>query len=102
MKISEYIELNVDARTISCTECGEQICHASENYKEHAVLYERPIGDANPAFLPPTEVLEGARDIDLRQFCCPNCATLLDSEVAQSDAEILHDIDLDVDRLASQ
>jgi acetone carboxylase gamma subunit len=102
MKISEYIELDIDARTVSCTECGEVICDASENYKEHTALYERPIDEANTAFLPPTEVLPGASDIDLRQFCCPNCATLLDTQVAPSDAEILHDIDLDVDRLASQ
>lgn len=101
MRIHEYLELDVDSRTISCSECGEELCDASQNYKEHSVLYARLIDEADPAFLPATEVLPGASEIELRQFCCPNCAKLLDTEVAPEDAEILHDVDIDVEQLTS-
>jgi len=101
MRIHEYLELDMDSQTISCSECDEELCDASQNYKEHSVLYARPIAEADPGFLPPTKVLQGASDIELRQFCCPNCATLFDSEVSPEDAEILHDVELDMEQLTS-
>lgn len=102
VSIHEYLELDPDARTISCNECGEQLCDATENYKEHSAMRTGPITDAGPVFAAPKEIYDDPPAVEFRQFFCPNCATLFDYEVVPEDELILHDEELDVDELAGK
>jgi len=99
MQIHKYLELDPDAETISCRECGETLCNANRNYKEYAAMRTGPVTDAGPAFEPPEEILGKDLDLEFRQFFCPNCAVLLDHSFARQDDEILHDIEIDVPSL---
>jgi len=98
-EIHEYLELDPDARTIACRKCGEEICDADANYKEHAAIRTGPITDAGPVFTPPEKIYDRDPDIEFRQFFCPGCAVLLDYEVVPADEPILHDLEIDVESL---
>lgn len=99
-EIHEYLELDPDTRTISCSKCGEEICDAEENYKEHTALRTGPITDAGPVFTPPEKIYDRDPGIEFRQFFCPSCAVLFDYEVVPEDEPILHDLEIDVDELS--
>lgn len=61
---------------IACRACGHEIASADDVWKEHAILDERPLGEAGG------EVFRTEGDVLLRRFYCPSCATTLDTETA--------------------
>jgi len=96
MKIHEYLELDTDAETISCSECGEQLCGADENYKQHSAMRTGPVTDAGPLFRPPEDILGTDPGYEFRQWFCPGCGVLFDHRFALETDEILHDIEIDL------
>lgn len=68
--------LVLSAGKTACRACGHGIAAAEANWKEFAVLDERPLGEAGgPMFRTDGGVL-------LRRFYCPSCGTTLDAETA--------------------
>ncbi|MES3160811.1 MAG: hydantoinase B/oxoprolinase family protein [Halorubrum sp.] len=63
---------------VRCDGCGSVLAPASTNWKEYASVAERPVSQAGTNSSAP----EG---YCLREFYCPDCGTLLDTEVAHED-----------------
>lgn len=62
---------------VICRSCGTGIASAEESWKDRVVVRRRGVSAAGTR--------RNARaDIELREFACPECATLLDTEVARS------------------
>ena len=80
--LGEYLQVR-DAG-IQCTWCGERLAASGERWKDRAVRRETPTTAAGPL----RDALEG---IVLRQFHCPSCATLLDTEVTLAQDPPLYD-----------
>ena len=99
MQIHKYLELDTDALTISCRQCGTELCGADQNYREHSAMRTGPVTDAGVPFVPPEDKLGQKTDLEFREFFCPDCGVLLQTEFAQEDDPLLHDIDIDVDSL---
>lgn len=86
---------NLDARpskgkaagkmAIHCTKCGHEIGPCNEPWKPRAVLRERPMREISPTYTT-------GPDVQLREFFCPGCLTLLDSETALPGDPFLNDI----------
>jgi len=70
--------------SVQCTWCGERLAKAAERWKERAVRRELPTTAGGP-------LRASAPGIVLRHFHCPNCATLLDTEVTLAQDAPLHD-----------
>lgn len=100
MEIHEYLDLDPETETISCTECGHTICDAGENYKRHCAMESEPLEDVGPGFESPAELLDSDHDVRFRQFYCPSCAVLVEHEIARADDPILQDIELDLQSVA--
>ena len=73
--------------------CGHRLGPAAENYKLHALVREGPVQNAGP-WVDPQGI--GGDSFVCREFFCPDCATLLDVEIAQRGEPILWDVRLDV------
>jgi len=101
MQIHEYLELDVESNTIICRKCDEAICDGDENYKRHVALKQLDVQDLGPAFSPAEEILGVESGLELRRYACPNCGILLDHMVAKQDDDIIHDIEIDVEKLSS-
>jgi N-methylhydantoinase B len=89
-RIGEYLLLA--GERIVCRMCARDLCDKSENYKHAAVRRDLPITAAGPLFGEPKRFVDA--DVQLRQFACPGCATLLETEVAIAGDEVVHDIEL--------
>lgn len=81
-RISEYLTVADDG--VRCSWCGYLMCDPDSDWKDSAVTT-----DADPAKAGPNRTSKDG--LVLRSYCCPNCATFLDTEIALEDDEPIHD-----------
>lgn len=86
LRLGEYIDIvEADGEQYSaCNSCDTVLAPHEENWKDHVVVRESPPTDAG-------RYRESHEDIRLREFVCPNCGRLLDSNNALKDDRFLHD-----------
>ena len=72
-------------KAIVCLGCGARIGPAGAPWKSHAVLRERPIGDQDG-------IGNSDHRVVLREFGCPGCGALLDTETALDGDPFLDDV----------
>ena len=86
MRLSPTLNIDTDGdrRILSCAKCGHQIGPATEPWKPNAALRERLMEDLGPLHF-------SGGPVYLREFSCPGCATLLDTETAQAGDPFLND-----------
>ena len=91
--ISEYLEIvaSNEGQYIRCRKCRTLICRKRENYKEHSIMREYPITQAGPGITP----YKKTERFILREFYCPGCFTLLETEVNLKDAPLIWDIQME-------
>lgn len=93
MGVSDYLSIVEESgRYLIQCRCGHRVCDADKNYKEHVLLIESPLTKISPL----ADISGKGFGFVFREFCCPNCATLLGTEVSLKDDPILHDIELKV------
>lgn len=81
--------LAVDAGRVVCRSCVEDGCTADKSYKLHALYDCKPLTEAGPLVNDPSEYVDD--EMEVRQFYCPGCGTLLENEVIEADQEPVHD-----------
>jgi N-methylhydantoinase B len=81
--LSEYLQQSGDGAT-QCTWCGDQVAAPGASWKETATAVRSPIAKAGSHRSTDT-------DFVLAEYCCPTCATLLDTEVVWRHDPPLHD-----------
>lgn len=101
MQIHEYLELDPDAETISCSECGHELCDADQNYKEYSAMRTGPVTEAGPVFHSPENILGTDPGYEFREWFCPDCGVLFDHRFALEGDRIVHDIEIDIEALQS-
>lgn len=83
MKIQVLENLEVegtqDAASYFCRNCGTEIGSATENYKKFCLYRERSIEQIGRLFGDPHRFVDD--DVVVREFMCPVCNVLFDSEV---------------------
>ena len=77
---------------IACSKCAHEICSATENYKLHCAMTERPVTAANSYILNPKIYVDDKRAF--RSYACPSCGLLLQIEIARPTDPPLWDIQL--------
>jgi N-methylhydantoinase B len=82
----------IGAGRISCRYCGEDICEVSDSYKEHAIQRRSDLLGA-VALMPDTATYVDA-EFEFREFYCPGCATLIETEIALVGDSLLRDTEL--------
>lgn len=86
------IECGSSGLQVCCAGCGSKLGLASDNWKKGAALVERPVNEMPGPY-------QTARDLLLRQFSCPNCGVLLDTELALPGEPWLEDrLSIDAER----
>lgn len=84
--LGEYLQQQGEGANawVQCTWCGARIAAATERWKDRAVRREQPTAAAGP-------MREATAGMVLRQYHCPQCATLLDTEVTLAQDPPLYD-----------
>ena len=86
--ISPTLEIRAgkDGDRVACSGCGTALAPAGTPWKRHAVLREASMNGVGGS------AYTGAPEAILRQFSCPSCGTLLDTEMALPGEPFLDDI----------
>jgi acetone carboxylase gamma subunit len=89
LRIHYYLDID-ENKNVRCRKCGQIICVASENYKNHV-----PRAETLPEEIPGQRPSKGETLTLYYEYYCPGCFTLLDVEVAERGSPPLWDIQID-------
>ena len=101
VRITEYLEIDLDHENWICHRCEHVLISARENYKKGCVVAERPLEEVHPPMVE-GEGYSFCPDPDfcrILEFYCPRCGVLIENEYLPPGHPITHDIQLDVDEL---
>ena len=94
VKINAYMEVCPDdagVPVVRCSRCGETLGPASQSYKTFALEARRPLSALGPNYAPGQG---GEERFELREYYCPSCLVLLDTDVALKGDAVVHDVEL--------
>jgi acetone carboxylase gamma subunit len=104
VRMTEYLDIDLDAEQWCCNRCGKQLYNARDNYKKGCLVAERDLPEVHP---PLTEDEEYSFTFDpdfcrLIEFYCPGCGVLIENEYLPPGHPITHEIEIDIDILKSK
>lgn len=102
IRITEYLDIELDDRHWYCNRCGHDIGPADRPYKEGCLVADRNPQDVHPV-LGPHQEYNFSFDpawVRLIEFYCPGCSTLVENEYLPPGHPLTWDIELDLDDLA--
>lgn len=93
-RVGEYLDVvqREGERRFACAKCEHDLGPVSENYKRHTLMRVASLQEAGPLVGDPQRFIDD--QMELRQYFCPGCVTLLDNEINRAGAELLFDIEL--------
>ena len=100
VRITEYLDLDLDREQWMCNRCGRELGSARESYKKGCLLYDRDPREIHQPIL--TGQFNFSPDplwVRIVEFYCPGCGTQMETEYLPPGHPITHDIELDLDRL---
>ncbi len=101
VRITEYLEIDLDLETWICQRCGHALIGARENYKKGCVVAERPLEEVHPPFVE-GQAISFSPDPDycrIVEFYCPRCGVMIENEYLPPGHPITHDLELDLEKL---
>jgi acetophenone carboxylase len=100
IRITEYLDLDLQAEHWLCNRCGQVIGPARENYKKGCLVYDRdPREIHQPILQGPFNFSPDPLWVRIVEFYCPGCGTQIETEYLPPGHPITHDIEIDLDRL---
>ena len=101
VRITEYLEIDLDNEAWCCQRCGHTLISARDSYKKGCLVAERPLEEVHPPLVDGQEY-SFRPDPDycrLIEFYCPECSGLIENEYVPPGHPITHDIELDIEAL---
>jgi acetophenone carboxylase len=103
IRVTEYLDLDLDQERWSCNRCGHILGPARENYKKGCLLYDR---DPREIHAPLVEGQYGFSPdplwVRIVEFYCPQCGTQIETEYLPPGHPITWDIEIDIDALKTR
>lgn len=104
VRITEYLEIDLQSELWCCQRCGRELTSARESYKRGCLVAERPLEEVHPplvegglyGFCPHPDYCR------LLEFYCPGCGTLIENEYLPPGHPITQDIQVDLDDLKAR
>lgn len=100
LRITEYLDLDLDAEQWTCNRCHRALGPAQENYKKGCLVHDRDPREIHPPLV--TGAFNFSPDplwVRIVEFYCPGCGTQVETEYLPPGHPITHDIEIDVTRL---
>jgi acetone carboxylase gamma subunit len=102
-RITEYLDLDLEAERWSCNRCGADLGAARDNYKQGCLIAARDPREVHPPLVEGVDqAYTFAPDPEwcrIVEFYCPGCATLIETEYLPPGHPITRDIELDIDSM---
>lgn len=84
--------LIIEDDRIVCRMCGHDVGGLRALYKDGLARRDRPVTAAGPLIDEPSHFIDA--ELQFREFSCPGCGTLVETEVARAEDPVLSDIEL--------
>lgn len=101
IRITEYLEIDLDTENWCCQRCGKPLISARENYKKGCFVAQPPLESVHPPLVE-GQAYSFCPDPDfcrLIEFYCPKCGVMIENEYLPPGHPITHDIEIDIDQL---
>ncbi|HLJ17451.1 MAG TPA: acetone carboxylase subunit gamma [Bryobacteraceae bacterium] len=100
IRITEYLDLEIERELWLCNRCGRELGPARENYKKGCLLYDRDPREVHPAIVPGSfSFSPDPLWVRIIEFYCPGCGVQMETEYLPPGHPITNDIELDLDSL---
>jgi acetophenone carboxylase len=100
IRVTEYLDLDVERELWSCHRCGHEIGPARENYKKGCLLHDRDPREIHPPLV--SGEFNFSPDplwVRIVETYCPGCGTQIETEYLPPGHPITWDIEIDLDSL---
>jgi acetone carboxylase gamma subunit len=103
IRITEYLDLDLDRELWLCNRCGRELGAARENYKKGCLLYDRDPREIHPSIVPGDfSFSPDPLWVRIVEFYCPGCGVQLETEYLPPGHPLTHDIEIDIDSLKAR
>ncbi len=100
IRVTEYLDLDVQQERWLCNRCGHEIGPARENYKKGCLLYDRDPREIHPPLvLAEFNFSPDPLWVRIVEIYCPGCGTQIETEYLPPGHPITWDIEIDLDSL---
>jgi acetone carboxylase gamma subunit len=103
IRVTEYLDLDLDGEQWICNRCERLLGSARENYKKGCLLYDRDPREIHPPIVDGTYSF--APDplwVRIVEFYCPGCGTQIETEYLPPGHPITWDIEINIDSLKAR
>lgn len=100
VRVTEYLDLDVQRERWLCNRCGRDIGPARENYKRGCLLHDRDPREIHPPIV--SGEFNFSPDplwVRIVEIYCPGCGTQIETEYLPPGHPITWDIEFDLDSL---
>lgn len=100
IRITEYLDLDLDREKWFCNRCGHELGAARENYKRGCLLHDRDPREIHPPLI--SGEFNFSPDplwVRIVEFYCPSCGVQMETEYLPPGHPLTWDIEIDLDRL---
>jgi acetone carboxylase gamma subunit len=100
IRITEYLDLDIEREEWMCNRCGRVLGPARESYKKGCLMHDRDPREIHPRVV--SADFNFAPDplwVRIVECYCPGCGTQIETEYLPPGHPITHDIDIDLDSL---
>lgn len=100
LRVTEYLDLELDNERWMCNRCNRDLGAAQENYKHGCLVYSRDPREIHPPIVPGSFTFSpDPLWVRIVEFYCPGCGTQIETEYLPPGHPITRDIELDVGNL---
>jgi acetophenone carboxylase len=100
LRITEYLDLDVELEKWFCNRCGHELGAARQNYKRGCLLYDRDPREIHPPLV--SGEFNFSPDplwVRIVEFYCPSCGVQMETEYLPPGHPFTWDIEMDLDSL---
>ena len=100
IRVTEYLDLDVELEKWFCNRCGHELGPARQSYKRGCLLYDRDPREIHPALV--SGEYNFSPDpmwVRIVEIYCPSCGVQMETEYLPPGHPITWDIEIDLDRL---
>lgn len=100
LRVTEYLDLDLDREQWMCNRCGHALGSARDNYKKGCLVHDRDPHEIHPAIVPGSfSFSPDPLWVRIVEFYCPDCGTQVETEYLPPGHPITHDIEIDVEQI---
>lgn len=100
IRVTEYLDLDIEKERWHCNRCGRELGLARENYKKGCLICDRDPREIHPPLVA-GEFTFSPDPLWVRiiEFCCPGCGVQMETEYLPPGHPLTWDIEIDLDSL---